>query len=61
MKRLLSIFGVLFSCTTIEPLTNEINCFDQIDEDLDGTIDCADTDCSEEPNCQPTFEISLLG
>jgi hypothetical protein len=30
----------------------ELDCFDEEDEDCDGWVDCADTDCSSETSCQ---------
>ncbi|RME97401.1 MAG: hypothetical protein D6772_10465, partial [Bacteroidetes bacterium] len=29
------------------------NCFDRVDNDLDGLIDCEDPDCDQAPNCRP--------
>ena len=31
----------------------EENCTDRVDNDKDGVVDCADSDCQEAPNCKP--------
>lgn len=36
-------------CTPSE--TNEVTCNDGVDNDCDGTIDCADPDCTGDPSC----------
>ena len=33
------------------PVADEVDCFDGVDEDLDGDFDCADSDCAAEPAC----------
>ncbi len=40
--------GNCLSCTDCEETTGEYSCADTIDNDGDGTVDCADEDCNEQ-------------
>lgn len=45
-------FSFTVSCTAVE------NCLNQIDDDLDGFVDCDDSDCSLDANCSFTSTSS---
>ena len=42
--------GVCWTCATIEAE----KCDDEVDNDLDGKVDCMDEDCDEDPHCSVT-------
>ncbi|USN45917.1 MAG: hypothetical protein H6502_02175 [Candidatus Woesearchaeota archaeon] len=42
------------SITLLTPFSNEFNCNDEVDNDLDGQIDAADTDCFNIPSDTPS-------
>ena len=41
-------------------LSSEVDCTDGLDEDADGAVDCADTDCSSDPVCASSTCPSLM-
>jgi hypothetical protein len=40
--------------------TDEEICFDAVDNDGDGRVDCADSDCCEGPNCAAPFPCPIF-
>ena len=40
------------SCVDCLPSASEVNCSDGLDDDCDGFVDCADTDCATDASCQ---------
>lgn len=42
-------------CTVEQPTTE--NCTNNVDDDQDGAVDCADTDCANSPSCAPECTV----
>lgn len=65
MKRLLSLVSVLalglpLGCASISnPAESELECSDGTDDDLDGAVDCNDSDCETDPACDNDVDLEI--